>query len=269
MRKSCNGCRVLRKGCSESCILRPCLHWISTAESQANATIFLAKFYGRAGLVNLISSGPEHLRPAIFRSLLYESCGRMVNPIYGSLGLLCSGDWAECQARVETILRGSFRAVPQGDKASRLRPVEAIARAVRRTRARSRVKGLSPGEHKEKEGECEAIGNHMDSTSKSDHGGCLINTFKNADNGNLHEKYEEKYSTLPGQEQEQFVAAQPQTQYYHDLCNLKITQSEIPCNAVELELTLGSHGSSPRTPDKVSAGDHCWSEAHWDQFMEK
>lgn len=106
MRVSCNGCRVLRKGCSDSCELRPCLQWIRTSESQANATVFLAKFYGRTGLMNLINSGPDHLRPTIFRSLLYEACGRIVNPTYGSVGLLWSGNWHICQAAVESVLKG-------------------------------------------------------------------------------------------------------------------------------------------------------------------
>nr|GMD13622.1 LOB domain-containing protein 40-like [Ipomoea batatas] len=104
---SCNGCRVLRKGCSENCTLRPCLHWIKSPESQANATVFLAKFYGRAGLINLINAGPDHLRPAIFRSLLYEACGRIINPIYGSVGLMWAGNWDRCQEAVEAVLRGS------------------------------------------------------------------------------------------------------------------------------------------------------------------
>ncbi|CDY54302.1 BnaC01g42010D [Brassica napus] len=85
MRMSCNGCRVLRKGCSDDCSIRPCLGWIKSPEAQANATVFLAKFYGRAGLMNLINAGPDHLRPGIFRSLLHEACGRIVNPIYGSV----------------------------------------------------------------------------------------------------------------------------------------------------------------------------------------
>ncbi|XP_047313256.1 LOB domain-containing protein 40 [Impatiens glandulifera] len=106
MRMSCNGCRVLRKGCNENCSIRPCLHWIKSPESQANATVFLAKFYGRAGLMNLINAGPDHLRPAVFRSLLYEACGRIVNPIYGSVGLLWSGNWALCQTAVEAVLEG-------------------------------------------------------------------------------------------------------------------------------------------------------------------
>lgn len=112
MRMSCNGCRVLRKGCSEGCTIRPCLQWIKTPEAQANATVFLAKFYGRAGLINLITAGPEHVRPAIFRSLLYEACGRMLNPVYGSVGLLWSGNWQLCQSAVESVLRGMPIAQP-------------------------------------------------------------------------------------------------------------------------------------------------------------
>ncbi|KAL8130257.1 hypothetical protein V2J09_019412 [Rumex salicifolius] len=107
MRMSCNGCRVLRKGCSENCCIRPCLDWIKSPDAQANATLFLAKFYGRAGLLNLINAGPSDLRPAIFKSLLYEACGRIVNPIYGSSGLLWTGSWSLCQAAVEAVLKGS------------------------------------------------------------------------------------------------------------------------------------------------------------------
>ncbi|GFP84650.1 LOB domain-containing protein 41 [Phtheirospermum japonicum] len=107
MRMSCNGCRVLRKGCNIDCSLGPCLQWIKSPESQANATLFLAKFYGRAGLLNLINAGPTHLRPEIFRSLLYEACGRIINPVYGAVGLMCSGDWTRCQAAVEAVLAGA------------------------------------------------------------------------------------------------------------------------------------------------------------------
>ncbi|KAJ4825677.1 hypothetical protein Tsubulata_039111 [Turnera subulata] len=106
MRLSCNGCRVLRKGCGENCTIRPCLQWITSSDSQAHATLFLAKFYGRAGLVNLINAGPEHLRPAVFRSLLYEACGRIVNPVHGSVGLLGNGNWQLCHEAVEAVLRG-------------------------------------------------------------------------------------------------------------------------------------------------------------------
>ncbi|KAL3510787.1 hypothetical protein ACH5RR_030188 [Cinchona calisaya] len=121
---SCNGCRVLRKGCSEDCTLRTCLQWLKTPESQANATVFLAKFYGRAGLVNLINAGPDHLRPEIFRSLLYEACGRIINPIYGSVGLLWSGNWERCESAVEAVLKGSpIMQVSSDDAAAEEHPI--------------------------------------------------------------------------------------------------------------------------------------------------
>lgn len=43
----------------------------------------------------------------IFRSLLYEACGRIVNPIYGSVGLLWSGKWSLCHNAVEAVLNGA------------------------------------------------------------------------------------------------------------------------------------------------------------------
>ncbi|GMH24054.1 hypothetical protein Nepgr_025897 [Nepenthes gracilis] len=111
---SCNGCRILRKGCSESCALRPCLQWIESPEAQGYATVFVAKFFGRAGLMSFVSNVPESQRPALFQSLLYEACGRTVNPVNGAVGLLWTGNWHICQAAVETILRGgSLRPIPE------------------------------------------------------------------------------------------------------------------------------------------------------------
>lgn len=45
--------------------------------------------------------------PVVFRSLLYEACGRLVNPTYGSLGLFWTGEWAQCEAAVDAVLTGS------------------------------------------------------------------------------------------------------------------------------------------------------------------
>nr|CAD1842673.1 unnamed protein product [Ananas comosus var. bracteatus] len=100
---SCNGCRVLRKGCSAGCAIRSCLQWIRSPDSQANATVFLAKFYGRAGLLNLISSCPLHLRSFV----VIRGCGRVLDPVCGSVGLLWSGNWQLCQAAVEAVLKGA------------------------------------------------------------------------------------------------------------------------------------------------------------------
>nr|ABG90382.1 lateral organ boundaries domain protein [Caragana korshinskii] len=111
---SCNGCRVLRKGCSESCILRPCLQWLENPEAQGHATVFVAKFFGRAGLMSFLSNVPETQRPALFQSLLFEACGRTVNPVNGAVGLLWTGNWHVCQAAVETVLQGgTLRPLPE------------------------------------------------------------------------------------------------------------------------------------------------------------
>ncbi|XAR51353.1 hypothetical protein NMG60_11005955 [Bertholletia excelsa] len=111
---SCNGCRILRKGCSENCILRPCLQWIESPEAQGHATVFVAKFFGRAGLMSFISAVPENQRPALFQSLLFEACGRTVNPVNGAVGLLWTGNWHVCQAAVQTVLTGgTLRPIPE------------------------------------------------------------------------------------------------------------------------------------------------------------
>ncbi|KAI3460161.1 hypothetical protein Pfo_016824 [Paulownia fortunei] len=103
---SCNGCRVLRRGCSEHCILKPCLEWIESPQAQGNATLFVSKFFGRSDLMSFISAVPENKRPALFQSLLFEACGRTVNPVNGAVGLLSTGNWHICQAAVETVLAG-------------------------------------------------------------------------------------------------------------------------------------------------------------------
>lgn len=60
---SCNGCRVLRKGCSDSCVLRSSIDWIESPKAQAHATVFVAKFFGRAGLIASLSGVPQDQRP--------------------------------------------------------------------------------------------------------------------------------------------------------------------------------------------------------------
>lgn len=64
-------------------------------------------------------------------SLLYEACGRIVNPVEGSVGLMCSGDWPRCQAAVEAVLQGR-------DSAPRSK--DSSAHSVRRVRPRNRFK---------------------------------------------------------------------------------------------------------------------------------
>ena len=90
---SCNGCRVLRKGCSESCILRPCLQWIESPEAQGHATVFVAKFFGRAGLMSFISNVPEPQRPGNSLFLLKKKKKTLLSlflPRYFLTVILCS-----------------------------------------------------------------------------------------------------------------------------------------------------------------------------------
>ncbi|GLT98145.1 hypothetical protein SLE2022_205400 [Rubroshorea leprosula] len=111
---SCNGCRVLRKGCSENCLLRQCLQCLDNPQAQAHATVFVAKFFGRAGLLSFISSVPQSQRPALFQSLLFEAVGRAINPVSGAVGLLWSGNWQVCESAVQTVLRGgSLQPLPE------------------------------------------------------------------------------------------------------------------------------------------------------------
>ncbi|XP_020210522.1 LOB domain-containing protein 38 [Cajanus cajan] len=109
---SCNGCRVLRKGCSEECMLRHCLQWIENPQGQAHATLFVAKFFGRAALMSFLSSVPANQRSALFQSLLYEAVGRTINPVNGAVGLLWTGNWHLCQMGVEKVLRGGASLTP-------------------------------------------------------------------------------------------------------------------------------------------------------------
>ncbi|KAL8540427.1 hypothetical protein ACS0TY_001869 [Phlomoides rotata] len=116
---SCNGCRILRKGCNDNCILRDSLRAIETPQAQANATLFVAKFFGRAGLISFLSSVSDSQRPALFQSLLFEACGRTVNPVNGAVGLLWTGNWHLCQSAVDTVLRGGvLRPLPELDLTS-------------------------------------------------------------------------------------------------------------------------------------------------------
>ncbi|KAF7840748.1 LOB domain-containing protein 37-like [Senna tora] len=87
-------------------MLRHCLEGIQSPEAQAHATVFVAKFFGRAALMSFLSSVHTHQRPALFRSLLYEAVGRTINPVNGAVGLLWAGNWHLCQLGVDKVLRG-------------------------------------------------------------------------------------------------------------------------------------------------------------------
>ncbi|KAG5009391.1 hypothetical protein AAZX31_07G087800 [Glycine max] len=164
MRLSCNGCRVLRRGCTTECPIRISLQWINSPNSQSNATLFLAKFYGRQGLLTLLTNAPSQLQQAVLKSLLYEACGRIVNPVLGSTGLLSTGNWHLCEAAVKAVLNGApieqapldgatslqlkacnIRHVAKSDKScgsDTLRKVKSRTTTFKRRAAKSRVESV-------------------------------------------------------------------------------------------------------------------------------
>ncbi|XP_020207964.1 LOB domain-containing protein 42 [Cajanus cajan] len=153
MKMSCYGCRILRKGCPENCVIRPCLEWINSPEGQSNATLFLAKFYGRAGLLNLINAAPEPHRREVFKSLMFEACGRIVNPTYGSMGLFWTGEWAQCEAAVNAVINGMEASNSQitGTRRSNHVPQILGIRHVARDGGMDRVKGKGKAKRSAKE----------------------------------------------------------------------------------------------------------------------
>ncbi|XP_078429337.1 LOB domain-containing protein 37-like [Wolffia australiana] len=53
---------------------------------------------------------------------MYEACGRIVNPIYGSVAMFSSGKWHLCQEAVEAILNGRPIALSLSDDSKNPRP---------------------------------------------------------------------------------------------------------------------------------------------------
>ncbi|KAL3830912.1 hypothetical protein ACJIZ3_019714 [Penstemon smallii] len=216
MRMSCNGCRVLRKGCSEDCTLRPCLEWINTPTSQANATLFLAKFYGRAGLINLINAGPAHLRSDVFRSLLFEACGRIINPVYGSVGLMCSGQWQRCQEAVEAVLQGSPPVKIGGDDDSSTSDIRHVSKetaaSLHRVRNPNRFKRSGPKSHVDEK--------------------FTITGWE------YKRDFEDELNRAPSQDSFSVETVEPSL-VNRDREPVREVKPEPDCNEIELELTLG------------------------------
>lgn len=105
----CEGCRRLRKRCDkDDCVLQPCLLalWKTNKLFQGNATVFLAKYFGRKRFFELLQDVEKEDRAELFLSLLNEACGRTINPISGSIGLKTSGRWHLCQEAVNNVLSG-------------------------------------------------------------------------------------------------------------------------------------------------------------------
>lgn len=60
----------------------------------------------------------------VFKSLLYEASGRIVNPLFGSTGLLSTGNWELCQNAVDAVLKGA-PITPVASDAAAILPLKA------------------------------------------------------------------------------------------------------------------------------------------------
>jgi len=59
---------------------------------------------------------------------MYEACGRIINPTFGSVGLFWSGEWAQCQAAVDAVLAGSQINVMPSDRGSKLLDIRHVSK---------------------------------------------------------------------------------------------------------------------------------------------
>lgn len=73
----------------------------------------MCKLYAYGAWLSELTCHAQWKNAALFRSLLYEACGRTINPVSGAIGLMWTGNWDLCQAAADAVLRGesSLRAL--------------------------------------------------------------------------------------------------------------------------------------------------------------
>jgi len=67
-------------------MLRHCLQWIENPQAQAHATLFVAKFFGRAALMSFLSSVPANQRSGMQCNPIYACMKNSYQGIYGING---------------------------------------------------------------------------------------------------------------------------------------------------------------------------------------
>ncbi|GAA0162746.1 hypothetical protein Leryth_024887 [Lithospermum erythrorhizon] len=84
----------------------PCLNWMNSSVLQDSAVTILAKFYNPKEVLDILCHTPQHRRAGVLVCLLYEVCGRLLDPENGLEGLFRSGHWEKCYYAVRAILKG-------------------------------------------------------------------------------------------------------------------------------------------------------------------
>ncbi|XP_071924515.1 uncharacterized protein [Coffea arabica] len=78
--------------------------WAGSPLPKLKPTPLFSSPSSSAAVISCPSSPPSPTPKNL--SLLYEACGRTVNPVSGAVGLLSTGNWPVCEAAVETVLAG-------------------------------------------------------------------------------------------------------------------------------------------------------------------
>ncbi|KAG6518612.1 LOB domain-containing protein 11-like [Zingiber officinale] len=80
----CAACKVLRRRCSDKCVLAP---YFPPAELLNFATAH--RVFGASNIIKLLQELPEGQRADAVSSMVYEAAARVRDPIYGCAGAIC------------------------------------------------------------------------------------------------------------------------------------------------------------------------------------
>ncbi|GAQ82540.1 Lateral organ boundaries (LOB) domain-containing protein [Klebsormidium nitens] len=98
-RSPCAACKVLRRKCTEECLLAP--HF---PLREKDKFLVLHKCYGAANLMKILADIPKYLRGDAISCLAYEAQARTLDPVYGCVGIIAvlQDQIASLQAELET-----------------------------------------------------------------------------------------------------------------------------------------------------------------------
>ncbi|KAG0477056.1 hypothetical protein HPP92_013897 [Vanilla planifolia] len=93
----CAACKILRRRCSEKCILAP---YFPPSEPLKFTTAH--RVFGASNIIKLLQELPESQRGDAVSSIVYEANARMRDPVYGCAGAICllQKQVAELQAQL-------------------------------------------------------------------------------------------------------------------------------------------------------------------------
>lgn len=79
----CAACKLLRRRCAQECPFAP---YFSPLEPQKFASVH--KIYGASNVSKMLMEVPENKRADAANSLVYEANARIIDPVYGCMGVI-------------------------------------------------------------------------------------------------------------------------------------------------------------------------------------